>query len=470
MNLKEIKNELQKLSQMVGDWSEHRTIAPLERDLALEKLRAVYESLRFGIDPPIEPAPKVLVAPSAAPRPESAAAPLFRRPESVVEEDAEFEMVDLSEVLSLDEVPESEPAPAAPARQTAPSAARAEVREPAPVASEEEDDAFDGPEIIEFEPDPEPEPAPVHRAPEPRAEFVAEPAPAAPAAPAPQLSGVQAGAPRAASAPAPAAPRPRPFPQPEQPAPAARPAAAAVGQTPAQAPVQPVARPAAGQPAPAPAAKQPAEAPAETQPGEVPSLFGPDEAVVRHRHKQRVIMSLYDTVPETPNRRPAEPVAAPRPAPAPEPVVEPVPEPRMPEPEASESEILLLDASGEEPAAVQPQSAAGAEPRSSEQAGQVLGEVINHDVQTLGDTIVRPRRSVGAPVSDLRHAIGINDKFLMIRDLFGGDGALFDATIAALNAQESLDDCMIYIAENFAWNPESESAKLVMELLERKFA
>ena len=59
---------------------------------------------------------------------------------------------------------------------------------------------------------------------------------------------------------------------------------------------------------------------------------------------------------------------------------------------------------------------------------------------------------------------------LMIRDLFGGDGALFDSTIEALNAQETLDDCMIYIAEHFAWNSESDSAALIMELLERKFA
>ncbi|MDE5690652.1 MAG: hypothetical protein K2I13_00290 [Alistipes sp.] len=104
----------------------------------------------------------------------------------------------------------------------------------------------------------------------------------------------------------------------------------------------------------------------------------------------------------------------------------------------------------------------------------MLGEVMNHDVRTLADTIARPRGNgsgrYAAPISDLRQAIGINDKFLMIRDLFGGDGALFDSTVEALNAQESLDDCMIYIAEHFAWNPESESAALIMELLERKFA
>ena len=58
----------------------------------------------------------------------------------------------------------------------------------------------------------------------------------------------------------------------------------------------------------------------------------------------------------------------------------------------------------------------------------------------------------------------------MIRDLFGGDSDLFETTIAALNAQPGLDECMIYIAERFAWNSDSESAKLMMELLERKFA
>ena len=107
--------------------------------------------------------------------------------------------------------------------------------------------------------------------------------------------------------------------------------------------------------------------------------------------------------------------------------------------------------------------------------GAVLGEVINHDVQTLADTIAPPRDIASElrrsePVTDLRKAIGINDKFLMIRDLFGGDGASYEVAIRALNAFDNLDDCMIYIAEHYAWNANSDGAKLLMELLERKFA
>ena len=35
---------------------------------------------------------------------------------------------------------------------------------------------------------------------------------------------------------------------------------------------------------------------------------------------------------------------------------------------------------------------------------------------------------------------------------------------------DDLDECMIYIAENYAWNANSDGAKFLMELLERKFA
>ena len=39
-----------------------------------------------------------------------------------------------------------------------------------------------------------------------------------------------------------------------------------------------------------------------------------------------------------------------------------------------------------------------------------------------------------------------------------------------LNDCADFDDCMIYIAENYAWNPNSDGVKLLMDLLERKFA
>ena len=140
------------------------------------------------------------------------------------------------------------------------------------------------------------------------------------------------------------------------------------------------------------------------------------------------------------------------------------------EPAAPEPVVMPSPAGSPAAGAAAPETPAEPLPR-----GAVLGEVINHDVQTLADTIAPPRDIASElrrsePVTDLRKAIGINDKFLMIRDLFGGDGASYEVAIRALNAFDNLDDCMIYIAEHYAWNANSDGAKLLMELLERKFA
>ena len=101
-----------------------------------------------------------------------------------------------------------------------------------------------------------------------------------------------------------------------------------------------------------------------------------------------------------------------------------------------------------------------------------IGDVLAGTVVTLADKMAGDDASTTAfnRIADLRKAIGLNDKFLMIRDLFGGDAARYENTIDTLNEFDDLDECMIYIVENFRWNPDSEGAKLLVSLLERKLA
>lgn len=102
-----------------------------------------------------------------------------------------------------------------------------------------------------------------------------------------------------------------------------------------------------------------------------------------------------------------------------------------------------------------------------------LADAMAQNATTLADTIAAPA-ALGEEINhshikSLRKAIGINDKFLMIRDLFGGDGDLYEQTLDALDEFESFDDCLLYIAENHPeWNPDSEGAKFLTQLLERK--
>lgn len=113
---------------------------------------------------------------------------------------------------------------------------------------------------------------------------------------------------------------------------------------------------------------------------------------------------------------------------------------------------------------------------SDEGHKRILGDVLGHG-ETLSDVYARsnPRQDVAGKimngkVESIRSSIGINDKFLLIRDLFGGDAELYDRTIRELDSYGELDDAVIYIHDNFRWNPDSDGAKLLMDLLTRKLA
>lgn len=122
--------------------------------------------------------------------------------------------------------------------------------------------------------------------------------------------------------------------------------------------------------------------------------------------------------------------------------------------------------STQQPASASQQSAG----QPVQTAGKVLGDVLRSADKTLGDTIARPRDiAESAPVTSLRSAIGIADRFLLIRDLFGGDERAYERAIVAIDSFDNLDDCMVHIVENYSWRSESEGARLIMDLLQRKF-
>ena len=438
MDLKTIRTELRKLTTIVDGWEPSGEIPALERDLALQKLRTLYDAVRF---PGMESVPE-----SPAAEAESATVPVA---------------IDLGAVLSLDPADETGFEPDSDAVSDPAFEAEAEPAEPfsEPDTTVGSDSAgvFAGTEPDEERPE-MPEAAISDSEPEFEGESVLAPAPEVE----PEAAfAAEASEPAAESGPV-AEPESAAAPEPSA-EPVVAPEPAAVAESAA-----------AAEPAPAP---EPASAPAPAEKPQyiAPTLFGLEEETVRHRHKQRVIMSLYDT--PAPAEKPARPEAAERPAERPAPVATPEPAVRpgwQSGTSGPQSAAEPVPAS-EMPAAAEPEEAQSGTKEAAAPAGAVLGEVINHDVQTLADTIA-PRRGMaselrlGEPVTDLRRAIGINDKFLLIRDLFGGDGEAYEEAIGKLNAFDDFDECMIHIAENYAWNPNSDGAKFMMELLERKFA
>ncbi len=521
MDLKYVRSELRKLSEIVEGWNETQEIGSLERDLALDKLRTLYEAVRFGTEE----------APAAA--------------DAVRQEPFPTEIpvsLDLGEVLSIEPLPVAEPelpslSGSGPEPESGFIAPQAGLPVAEPGAAFSDCDTAAAETVAESVQDSVPadgqEPAggvaePAEIPAEPAAGRTAEaelpvaglvPDPETPAAeeiPAPESTGNSAGkevpaeniaaaseshgdsgSQEFARVPGASGPQgvtdPRDEPAHRE-APSGMPEPEAIAGSGAETGVTLLAPGAGAHPA---AAQQPI----------APTLFGIEEETQRHRHKQRVIMSLYNPEPtaarptaEKPAPAPAagdaaKPVAGrpqlPTDSPAtdsPEPVSGPgvsVPDtPRMFAGDEAPAEGVYAASVSQRPASVPDTGNDDEEPDFEEitlagngapNNGAVLGEVINHDKQTLADTIVPPRDMASElrrsePVTDLRRAIGINDKFLMIRDLFDGDARAYEAALDKLDAFGDFDDCMIYIAENYAWNANSDGAKFLMELLERKFA
>ncbi len=76
----------------------------------------------------------------------------------------------------------------------------------------------------------------------------------------------------------------------------------------------------------------------------------------------------------------------------------------------------------------------------------------------------------GAPISDLRHAISLGDRFLFQRELFEQNGELMQKTLEALNELPNLDSALAYIDKHFgSWDKDSTAYQLFYTILQRRF-
>lgn len=110
------------------------------------------------------------------------------------------------------------------------------------------------------------------------------------------------------------------------------------------------------------------------------------------------------------------------------------------------------------------------------QQTMVLGDLLGSNIHTVGEAIGATNvidvatRVAGEKRESLSKMIGINDRFLMINDLFGGDASVYQLVIEKLDKYNDLDDAMIYIHDTYNWNPNNEGLKLLVELLSRKLS
>ena len=187
----------------------------------------------------------------------------------------------------------------------------------------------------------------------------------------------------------------------------------------------------------------------------------------------------------TPDHKP-DPECEPEPEPEPEsePTSEAEPEPEseaepkltpplIPRPVAPEVIRSLYGSDSEPEPEPQPRPESEPEPKTS----AIVGDTILPK-KTLGETLRSgaPERDMATRIAaaqaahrpGLKRSIGLNDRFLMIRDMFDGDGDAFDRALTRLDAFTDFDEAVIWIHDNFDWSADNPGAALLVGLLERK--
>ena len=72
------------------------------------------------------------------------------------------------------------------------------------------------------------------------------------------------------------------------------------------------------------------------------------------------------------------------------------------------------------------------------------------------------------PISNIQAAIGINDRFQYIRELFDGSSEKYTSTITALDSMSNINEAVNYIQQNFKWKKNETSLKFI-NIVKRRF-
>lgn len=124
-----------------------------------------------------------------------------------------------------------------------------------------------------------------------------------------------------------------------------------------------------------------------------------------------------------------------------------------------------------------------AEPRKTEvsktakrgKESGILGEQIGKEKTSVYERVSTQKdqtesiKQIGKPVSDIRKAFGLNDRFYFQRELFNGNPELFNQTLDQINQMDSYDSATHFLISNFQWTEDNEVADSFLKSVKRRF-
>jgi len=78
------------------------------------------------------------------------------------------------------------------------------------------------------------------------------------------------------------------------------------------------------------------------------------------------------------------------------------------------------------------------------------------------------KKLIGQPIDNISRNIGINDRFLIIRELFEGDSDQFSLLLGKLDSAENYQDASGILEEQFAESMDHEGVEILKALVKRR--
>jgi hypothetical protein len=120
-----------------------------------------------------------------------------------------------------------------------------------------------------------------------------------------------------------------------------------------------------------------------------------------------------------------------------------------------------------------------AQPTAAKQVFELNDVIVDENEASLNDVFSNPVIEVAqtikeAPVKDLRKAIGVNDKYLFINELFKGDEAMYEKCLKTINSFAVYPEAETWIRRELlvkmGWDEKASSTKQFYQIVMRRFS
>lgn len=118
-------------------------------------------------------------------------------------------------------------------------------------------------------------------------------------------------------------------------------------------------------------------------------------------------------------------------------------------------------------------------PTLAHQPGKELNEIIGLNESSLNDKLKESVVEIGhrltdSPIRDLKKAIGVNDRFVFINELFRGDEVMYERSIKTINSFRMFPEAEYWIERELkvklGWEEHKAATKHFYQLVRRRFS